>query len=106
MSFTELMLRNRHAVWALAIAAAIFGLYAYVSIPMQLFPDIGVARQNRNRSIFGLLFDLKSPFHCSLLFENYECGIRSSLETWISTEPRQGSCSLLAEWQSPASSFY
>jgi len=39
MSFTELMLRNRHAVWALAIAAAIFGLYAYVSIPMQLFPD-------------------------------------------------------------------
>ena len=39
MSFTRATLRNRHAVWALVIAAAIFGARAYVSIPMQLFPD-------------------------------------------------------------------
>ncbi len=39
MSLTRATLRNRHAIWALVIAAAIFGGRAYVSIPMQLFPD-------------------------------------------------------------------
>jgi len=39
MNFTKATLRNRHAIWALVIAAAIFGVRAYMSIPMQLFPD-------------------------------------------------------------------
>jgi multidrug efflux pump subunit AcrB/outer membrane protein TolC len=39
MSFTKSTLNNRYAIWALVIAAAIFGARAYVSIPMQLFPD-------------------------------------------------------------------
>ena len=39
MSLTQATLNNRYAVWALVIAAAIFGARAYVSIPMQLFPD-------------------------------------------------------------------
>ncbi len=39
MSLTKATLNNRYAVWALVIAAAIFGARAYSSIPMQLFPD-------------------------------------------------------------------
>ena len=39
MSVTRHTLRNRHAVWALVIAAAVFGARAYKAIPMQLFPD-------------------------------------------------------------------
>ena len=39
MSLTELTVRNRHAVWALAIAAAVFGVLAYGGMPMKLFPD-------------------------------------------------------------------
>jgi multidrug efflux pump subunit AcrB len=39
MSFTRETLQNRYAVWALVIAAAVFGARAYQSIPMQLFPD-------------------------------------------------------------------
>ena len=39
MSFTKATLRNRHAIWALAIAAAVFGTLAYVRMPVQLFPD-------------------------------------------------------------------
>jgi hydrophobe/amphiphile efflux-1 (HAE1) family protein len=39
MSLTQATLNNRHAVWALVIAAAVFGVIAYVSIPMQLFPE-------------------------------------------------------------------
>lgn len=39
MSFTRATLRNRHAVWALAIAAAVFGTIAYFAMPVQLFPD-------------------------------------------------------------------
>ncbi len=39
MSFTRATLRHRHAVWALALAAAIFGAISYLRLPMQLFPD-------------------------------------------------------------------
>lgn len=39
MSFTALTLRYRHAVWALAIAVTFFGIRAYLTLPMQLFPD-------------------------------------------------------------------
>ncbi len=39
MSFTGLTLRYRHAVWALAIAVTFFGIRAYLTLPMQLFPD-------------------------------------------------------------------
>jgi len=39
MSFTQATLKNRYVVWALVISVAIFGSIAYVSIPMQLFPD-------------------------------------------------------------------
>jgi multidrug efflux pump subunit AcrB len=39
MSLTRLTVENKHTVWALAIAAAIFGTLAYFSLPMQLFPD-------------------------------------------------------------------
>ena len=39
MSFGRSILSNRHAVWALALAAAIFGAWAYIGMPMQLFPD-------------------------------------------------------------------
>ena len=39
MSLTQATIKNRHFVWALVIAAAIFGAKAYRSIPMQLFPD-------------------------------------------------------------------
>ena len=39
MSLTRTILANRHAVWALAIAAAVFGTLAYMRMPMQLFPD-------------------------------------------------------------------
>ncbi len=39
MSFTAATLRNRHGVWALALAAALFGTLAYLRMPVQLFPD-------------------------------------------------------------------
>jgi multidrug efflux pump subunit AcrB len=39
MSVTAAFVRNRHAVWAMALAAAIFGILAYLTLPMQLFPD-------------------------------------------------------------------
>lgn len=39
MSFTGTTLRHRHAVWALAIAVSFFGIRAYRTLPMQLFPD-------------------------------------------------------------------
>ena len=39
MSLTKSTINNKYAVWALVIAAAIFGTRAYFSIPMQLFPD-------------------------------------------------------------------
>ncbi|MBU1239294.1 efflux RND transporter permease subunit, partial [Myxococcota bacterium] len=39
MSTTRLILKNRYAIWALTLAAAIFGVLAYVTLPMQLFPD-------------------------------------------------------------------
>ncbi|MCK5795566.1 MAG: efflux RND transporter permease subunit [Deltaproteobacteria bacterium] len=39
MSLTRTILGNRHAVWALALAAAVFGTLAYLRMPMQLFPD-------------------------------------------------------------------
>lgn len=38
-SFTRATLHRRHAIWALAIAAALFGAVAYLRIPVQLFPD-------------------------------------------------------------------
>ncbi|MCK5688421.1 efflux RND transporter permease subunit, partial [Myxococcota bacterium] len=39
MSLTRSIVSNRHAVWAIAAAAAVFGAMAYVQLPMQLFPD-------------------------------------------------------------------
>lgn len=39
MSLTRATLNNRYVVWALLIAAVVFGARAYFSIPMQLFPD-------------------------------------------------------------------
>lgn len=39
MSFGRSVLANRHAVWAVAIASAIFGVLAYLEMPMQLSPD-------------------------------------------------------------------
>lgn len=39
MSLTETIFRNRHAVWAATLAAALFGVVAYFALPMQLFPD-------------------------------------------------------------------
>jgi multidrug efflux pump subunit AcrB/outer membrane protein TolC len=39
VSLTRTILGNRHAVWALAIAVAVFGALAYSRMPMQLFPD-------------------------------------------------------------------
>ncbi|HQO91407.1 MAG TPA: efflux RND transporter permease subunit [bacterium] len=39
MRFTEGLIKNKYVVWALVIAAVIFGIQAYFSIPMQLFPD-------------------------------------------------------------------
>jgi len=39
MSLTRKLIHGRHTVWALTIAAAVFGLLAYLSLPMQLFPD-------------------------------------------------------------------
>jgi multidrug efflux pump subunit AcrB len=39
MSLTETLFRNRHAVWAATLAAALFGVVAYFALPMQLFPD-------------------------------------------------------------------
>jgi multidrug efflux pump subunit AcrB len=39
VSLTRKLVDNRHAVWAIALAAAIFGALAYTSLPMQLFPD-------------------------------------------------------------------
>ncbi|MCK5809328.1 efflux RND transporter permease subunit, partial [bacterium] len=39
MNLTKLILSGRHTIWALVIAATIFGLIAYRSMPMQLFPD-------------------------------------------------------------------
>jgi len=39
MSFTGLILRNRHAVWAIVIATVILGFVAYREIPVRLFPD-------------------------------------------------------------------
>ncbi len=39
MSFTALILRNRHAVWALVVGVVIVGLVAYQRIPVRLFPE-------------------------------------------------------------------
>lgn len=39
MSFTRIILGNRHAIWALTLAAAALGALAYTKLPMQLFPD-------------------------------------------------------------------
>ncbi len=39
MSLSRTLLRNKHAVWALALAVTILGIYAYFRLPMQLFPD-------------------------------------------------------------------
>lgn len=39
MSITEILVANKHMVWAIALAAAIFGTLAYKTLPMQLFPD-------------------------------------------------------------------
>ncbi len=36
---TRFILSNRHAVWALTIAVAVFGYLAYKRLPVQLFPD-------------------------------------------------------------------
>jgi multidrug efflux pump subunit AcrB len=36
---TRWLLNNRHAVWALSFAVAIFGYLAYSRLPVQLFPD-------------------------------------------------------------------
>ena len=39
MTLSEFSLRNRYTVYALFIAAAVFGTGAYFSLPVQLFPD-------------------------------------------------------------------
>jgi multidrug efflux pump subunit AcrB len=39
MSLASKTVENRHVVWALTIAAAVFGVWSYRSMPMQLFPD-------------------------------------------------------------------
>jgi hydrophobe/amphiphile efflux-1 (HAE1) family protein len=39
MTLSEFSLGNRYAIYALAIAAVIFGTLAYLSLPIQLFPD-------------------------------------------------------------------
>lgn len=39
MSLTALILRNRHAVWALVLAIVVLGFVAYRQIPVRLFPD-------------------------------------------------------------------
>ncbi|MCA9492064.1 MAG: efflux RND transporter permease subunit [Alphaproteobacteria bacterium] len=39
MSLTGLILKNRHAVWALVVGTVILGLVAYRQIPVRLFPD-------------------------------------------------------------------
>ncbi len=39
MSLSRALMRNKHAVGALALAVAILGTYAYLKLPMQLFPD-------------------------------------------------------------------
>jgi multidrug efflux pump subunit AcrB len=39
MSFTKALVSSRYTVYSLAIAAAVFGIIAYKTLPMQLFPD-------------------------------------------------------------------
>ncbi len=39
MSITKATLRNRHAIWALVIAAGVFGALGYARIPVRLFPE-------------------------------------------------------------------
>lgn len=39
MTLSRFALLNRHTVWALSIAAVIFGTLAYFTLPIQLFPD-------------------------------------------------------------------
>lgn len=39
MTLSEFSLNNRYTIYALAIAAVIFGTLAYFSLPIQLFPD-------------------------------------------------------------------
>jgi len=39
MTLSRFALLNRYTVWALSIAAVIFGTLAYFSLPIQLFPD-------------------------------------------------------------------
>jgi len=39
MTLSDFALKNKHTIYALSIAAAIFGILAYVSLPIQLFPD-------------------------------------------------------------------
>lgn len=39
MTLSEFSLKNRYTIYALAIAAVIFGTLAYLTLPIQLFPD-------------------------------------------------------------------
>ena len=39
MNLPEFALKNRYTAYALSIAAVLFGVLAYVSLPIQLFPD-------------------------------------------------------------------
>ncbi len=39
MTLSEYTLRNRHATFAAAIAAVVFGVLAYMTLPIQLFPE-------------------------------------------------------------------
>ncbi len=39
MNFTRIILNHRHTVWAFSIGIIIFGIIAYMRLPMQLFPD-------------------------------------------------------------------
>ncbi len=39
MTLPEFSLKNRYTIYALGIAALVFGILAYVSLPIQLFPD-------------------------------------------------------------------
>jgi multidrug efflux pump subunit AcrB/outer membrane protein TolC len=39
MSFTAVILRNQHAVWAMVVAIVVLGVVAYKQIPVRLFPD-------------------------------------------------------------------
>ncbi|MBW2735078.1 MAG: efflux RND transporter permease subunit [Deltaproteobacteria bacterium] len=90
MSLTRAFVKNRHAVWALALAAAIFGSLAYARMPMQLFPDtapplVNVLTLYPGASASDVADDLSRPLEEEFAAVEGIVNVKSSSQDNIST---------------------